>query len=116
MKAGFRGTKHRLAFLGADMALGGCRATAAPGMAAATGPRDRQAWIKGRALARLADGDFSRVPTAGALWYHADHRRPDRRRELTPGRKIGGRVFYGLTVEWRPKPVPGGTAASYSPD
>ena len=69
MKAGFGGTKRRLAVLGAVMALGGCRATAAPRMAAATGPRDRQAWIKGRALARGGryDGigaDFGRTRPA----------------------------------------------------
>ena len=77
-------------------------------------PRDRQAWAKSRALAGLVYWDYSRDPTAGALWYHADHVRPSWRRDLTLGPKIGRHVFYGLTKGWRHKPVPGGTAANYT--
>ncbi len=39
-------------------------------------PRDRKAWDKSRALARLIFWDYSLDPTAGALWYHADYVRP----------------------------------------
>lgn len=79
-------------------------------------PRDRQAWTKSRALAGLIYWDYSRDPTEGALWYHADYVRPSWRRELAPGPKIGRHVFYGLTEDWRQKSVPGGSAASYTPD
>jgi spore germination cell wall hydrolase CwlJ-like protein len=79
-------------------------------------PRDRQAWNKSRALAGLIYWDYSRDPTAGALWYHAEYVRPSWRRDLAPGPKIGRHVFYGLTEDWRHKPVPGGTAANYTLD
>ncbi len=79
-------------------------------------PRDRQAWTKSRALAGLIYWDYSRDPTAGALWYHADYVRPSWRRDLTPGPKIGRHLFYGWTKDWRHKPVPGGFAASHPPD
>jgi spore germination cell wall hydrolase CwlJ-like protein len=79
-------------------------------------PRDRQAWSKSRALAGLIYWDYSRDPTAGALWYHAEHVRPSWRRDLAPGPKIGHHIFYGLTEDWRHKPVPGGTTANYTLD
>ena len=77
-------------------------------------PRDRQAWTKSRALAGLIYWDYSRDPTAGALWYHADYVRPAWRRNLTLGPKIGRHVFYGLTEDWRSKAAPGGSDASYT--
>ncbi len=79
-------------------------------------PRNRQAWTKSRALAGLVYWDYSRDPTAGALWYHADYVRPKWRRNLTLGPKIGRHVFYGLTEDWRSKAAPGGSDASYTPE
>lgn len=79
-------------------------------------PRDHQAWTKSRALAGSIYWDYSRDPTGGALWYHADYARPSWRRGLAPGPKIGRHLFYGLTEDWRQKPVPGGSAVSYLPD
>ncbi len=79
-------------------------------------PRDLQAWSKSRALARAIYWDYSRDPTAGALWYHADYARPSWRDDLTPGPKIGRHVFYGLTKDWSHKPAPGGTATNYTLD
>ncbi len=79
-------------------------------------PRDRRAWAVSRALAGLVYWDYSQDPTAGALWYHADYARPSWRRDLTPGPTIGRHVFYGLTEDWRGKPVLNGTAATYTPD
>ncbi len=76
-------------------------------------PRNRQAWAKSRALAGSVYWDYSRDPTAGALWYHADYVRPSWRRDLIPGPKIGRHVFYGLTEDGRQKPAPGGFAASH---
>ncbi len=78
-------------------------------------PRDRQAWTKSRALAGLVYWEYSRDPTAGALWYHADTVRPTWRRKLALGPKIGRHLFYGLTEDWRHKPAPGGADASYTP-
>jgi spore germination cell wall hydrolase CwlJ-like protein len=78
-------------------------------------PRDRRAWTKSRALAGLVYWDYSRDPTAGALWYHADYVRPKWRSKLTPGPKIGRHVFYGLPEDIRNKLTPGGTDASYTP-
>ncbi len=79
-------------------------------------PRDRRAWGISRALAGLVYWDYSRDPTAGALWYHADYVRPSWQDDLTRGPKIGRHVFYGLTEYWRDKPDRGGTSASYTPD
>jgi len=77
-------------------------------------PRNRQAWTKSRALAGLVYWDYSRDPTAGALWYHADYLWPKWRRNLTPGPKIGRHIFYGLSDDWRRKTAPGGTDASFA--
>jgi len=79
-------------------------------------PRDREAWDKSRALARLIFWDYSLDPTAGALWYHADYVRPSWQHDLTRGPKIGRHVFYGLTENGRGKLSPDSTAASYTPD
>ncbi|MHA1152335.1 MAG: cell wall hydrolase [Alphaproteobacteria bacterium] len=79
-------------------------------------PRDLQAWTESLALARVIYWDYSRDPTAGALWYHADHVRPSWRSDLTPGPIIGRHLFYGLTEDWDQKLAPNGTAASYTPD
>ncbi len=79
-------------------------------------PRNQQAWTKSQALARRIYWDYSRDPTAGALWYHADYVRPSWRNDLTPGAKIGRHVFYGLNEDWQQQPAPDGTTISYSPD
>jgi len=79
-------------------------------------PRDSRAWTESRALARRVYWDYSLDPTAGALWYHANYVKPSWRRDLMPGPKIGRHVFYGLIEDWRNKPAPGGTAASFTPD
>jgi spore germination cell wall hydrolase CwlJ-like protein len=77
-------------------------------------PRDHKAWTKSRALAGLVYWDYSRDPTAGALWYHADYVWPKWRRNLKFGLKIGRHVFYVLTEDGRNKLDPGGTDASYA--
>ncbi len=79
-------------------------------------PRDRQAWTKSRALAGLVYWDYSRDPTVGALWYHADYVRPKWRHNLIPGPKIGRHLFYGLTADRRNKLHPSGTDANYAPE
>ena len=79
-------------------------------------PRDREAWDRSRALARLVFWDYSLDPTAGALWYHADYVQPNWQHDLNRGPKIGRHVFYGLIGNRREKLDSGRTAASYSPD
>ncbi len=59
-------------------------------------PRNRQAWERSKTLARAIYWDYSRDPTAGALWYHADYARPRWRASLARGPKIGRHVFYRL--------------------
>ena len=59
-------------------------------------PREWRAWEKSKALARRIYWDYSRDPTAGALWYHADYARPKWRNDLNRGLKIGRHIFYGL--------------------
>jgi spore germination cell wall hydrolase CwlJ-like protein len=79
-------------------------------------PRDRQAWTKSRALAGLVYWNYSRDPTAGALWYHADYVWPKWRHNLKPGPKIGRHMFYGLTEVRHNKLAPIRTDASHAPE
>ncbi len=79
-------------------------------------PTDWRAWNKSKALARLIYRDYSRDPTAGALWYHADYARPRWRRDLSRGPKIGRHVFYGLAKKWAASGLPDRIPASYNLD
>ncbi len=79
-------------------------------------PTDWRAWEKSKALARPIYWDYSRDPTAGALWYHADYARPQWRSNLSRGAKIGRHVFYGLAIDRDASDLPDRIPASYSPD
>ena len=79
-------------------------------------PADWRAWEKSKALARVVYWDYSRDPTAGALWYHADYARPRWRGDLFRGPKIGRHVFYGPTKHWGAIDLPDWIAAGYNPD
>ncbi len=79
-------------------------------------PRNRQAWERSKALARSIYWDYSRDPTAGALWYHADTARPRWRAGLARGRKIGHHVFYRLMEDGGEAKLSDRMAASYRPD
>ena len=79
-------------------------------------PTDWRAWEKSKALARPIYWDYSRDPTAGALWYHADYARPQWRSDLSRGAKIGRHVFYGLAIDRDASDLPDRIPASYSPD
>ncbi|HEY5597982.1 MAG TPA: cell wall hydrolase [Kiloniellales bacterium] len=57
-------------------------------------PTDRRAWERSQALARRVYWNYSKDPTAGALWYHADYVTPYWRRGFTQGPKIGRHIFY----------------------
>ncbi len=57
-------------------------------------PRDRAAWERAMAFARLIYWGFSKDPTGGALWYHADYVSPAWRKVLGSGPKIGRHQFY----------------------
>jgi spore germination cell wall hydrolase CwlJ-like protein len=79
-------------------------------------PRNRQAWERSKTLARAIYWDYSRDPTAGALWYHAETAQPPWRNKLTRSGKIGHHIFYRMVEtggEWKlSEPIP----ASYHPD
>ena len=79
-------------------------------------PADWRAWEKSKALARRIFWDYSRDPTAGALWYHADYARPRWRGDLSRGPKIGRHVFYGLAKKWDASDLPDWIPAGYNPD
>ena len=79
-------------------------------------PKDRRAWEQSRALARAIYWDYSRDPTAGALWYHADTARPRWRAGLARSRKIGRHVFYRLMEDGGEAKLPDRIPASYHPD
>jgi spore germination cell wall hydrolase CwlJ-like protein len=57
-------------------------------------PTDPDAWERSLALARRIYWDYSKDPTAGALWYHADYVAPYWRLSFTQGPKIGRHIFY----------------------
>ncbi|MFQ5784322.1 MAG: cell wall hydrolase [Alphaproteobacteria bacterium] len=57
-------------------------------------PKDRVPWERSKAFARLIYWGFTKDPTAGALWYHADYVRPVWRKVLGQGPKIGRHIFY----------------------
>jgi Cell Wall Hydrolase len=59
-------------------------------------PANVAAWLDARSVAQQALGP-PRVadPTGGALWYHADHVRPDWAREMRLQARIGHHLFYG---------------------
>ncbi len=57
-------------------------------------PRDMRIWQRIRAVARAVYWGFSADPTAGALWYHADHVSPSWGKVFHPALKIGQHVFY----------------------
>ncbi len=79
-------------------------------------PREWRAWEKIKTLARRIYWDYSRDPTAGALWYHADYARPQWRTDLSRSSKIGRHVFYGLAKKWGASDLPDRIPASYRPD
>ena len=62
-------------------------------------PREPSAWRKSKALARLVYWDYSKDPTVGALWYHAEYVAPGWSGSLLPGPKIGRHIFYRLLDE-----------------
>lgn len=57
-------------------------------------PTDPRAWERSRAYARRVYWDYSKDPTAGALWYHADYVAPYWRLSFVQGPKIGRHIFY----------------------
>ena len=57
-------------------------------------PRNHAAWERATAFARLIYWGFSKDPTGGALWYHADYVSPVWRKVLGAGPKIGRHQFY----------------------
>jgi len=59
-------------------------------------PINVSAWKRSRALARRIYWNYSKDPTAGALWYHADYVAPYWRRRFAQGPKIGRHIFYWL--------------------
>jgi spore germination cell wall hydrolase CwlJ-like protein len=59
-------------------------------------PTNVRAWKRSQALARRIYWDYSKDPTAGALWYHADYVAPYWRRQFAQGPKIGRHIFYWL--------------------
>ncbi len=79
-------------------------------------PKEWRAWEKIKTLARRIYWDYSRDPTAGALWYHADYARPQWRTDLSRSSKIGRHVFYGLAKKWGASDLPDRIPASYRPD
>lgn len=57
-------------------------------------PRESAAWQKSKMIANYVYWGFSKDPTFGALWYHADYVRPTWRRALLRGPAIGRHIFY----------------------
>jgi len=64
-------------------------------------PTDARAWQQSLVLARRVFWDYSKDPTAGALWYHADYVEPYWRQSLAEGPKIGRHIFYRLSDKSR---------------
>jgi len=59
-------------------------------------PVDGKSWQRSRALARRIFWGYSKDPTGGALWYHADYVNPSWGMALKRGPHIGHHVFYSL--------------------
>lgn len=57
-------------------------------------PMNPRAWERSLAYARRIYWDYSKDPTAGALWYHADYVAPYWRLSFAQGPKIGRHIFY----------------------
>ncbi len=79
-------------------------------------PRNPQAWERSKTLARAIYWDYSRDPTAGALWYHADTTRPRWRNSLARSGKIGHHIFYRLMEDVGNAKLSEPIPASYHPD
>lgn len=82
-------------------------------------PVDWRAWERSKALARRVFWNYSKDPTGGALWYHAENARPIWRRDLAQGPKIGRHIFYRSTDGLQSKAQGGGSGppipVSYAP-
>lgn len=57
-------------------------------------PNNRKAWENSQFLAKFIYWGFSKDPTYGALWYHADYVRPVWRKAFLRGPGIGRHIFY----------------------
>jgi spore germination cell wall hydrolase CwlJ-like protein len=57
-------------------------------------PRNTAAWEKALMVARLVLSGGQDDPNRGALWYHADHVRPDWSRKMAVIARIGHHLFY----------------------
>jgi len=57
-------------------------------------PGDARAWQASMVMANYVYWGFSKDPTYGALWYHADYVRPVWRKALQRGPEIGSHIFY----------------------
>ena len=57
-------------------------------------PRNPTAWEKALKVARSALDAGHDDPSRGALWYHADHVRPDWSRQMAVIARIGRHLFY----------------------
>ena len=64
-------------------------------------PGHRKSWTETKALARDVYWGYSKDPTEGALWYHADYVSPYWRQAFQQGPTIGRHIFY------RDKPTKG---------
>ncbi|MGF1610719.1 MAG: cell wall hydrolase [Kiloniellales bacterium] len=66
-------------------------------------PRDARAWEESLMVASYVYWGFSKDPTYGALWYHADYVQPVWRKALQRGPEIGRHIFYlhELTADQR---------------
>jgi spore germination cell wall hydrolase CwlJ-like protein len=71
-------------------------------------PVDGKSWQRSRALARRIFWGYSKDPTGGALWYHADYVNPSWGMALKRGPHIGRHVFYSLDD--------GGSKARHAPE
>lgn len=57
-------------------------------------PANAAAWKRSADVAYWAFKGFSKDPTGGALWFHAESSSPSWRKAFQRGPKIGGHVFY----------------------
>jgi hypothetical protein len=57
-------------------------------------PMNKKAWERSLDLAWSIYLGFSKDPTDGALWYHADYVKPQWSSSLVLGKKIGQHLFY----------------------
>jgi spore germination cell wall hydrolase CwlJ-like protein len=57
-------------------------------------PRNPAAWEKALMVARIVLSGGEDDPSRGALWYHADHVRPDWSRKMAVIARIGHHLFY----------------------